>query len=84
MRLVQVDSIPKKVNDVPKKSIRKFLEDFLKSDMDYAKVIFEPGEYVRVEGARQSFIRACKHFRYGIDVKTRGGDIYLVKRGVEL
>lgn len=84
MRLVKVDYIPRQVHDGPRKKVYKFVEDFLKSDMDYAKVVLDPGDYVRPESARQSFIRACKRFGYGVDVETRNGDIYLVRRSAEL
>ena len=84
MRFVQVESIPKQINDAPRKRVYELLENFLKSDMDYALVVFDPGEYTRLESARQTFIRTCRHFGYGIDVKVRNGEIYLVRRGANL
>lgn len=84
MRFVKVESIPEPIYDAPRKHVYKLLEEFLASDMDYALLILEPGDYVRPESARQTLIRTCRHFRYGIDIKTRNGNLYLVRRGAEL
>ena len=82
MKLVRVEEIPEVVNHTPKKQVNVMLSDFIASDMKYAKVEIEEGEYARIEYARQSLLQVCARCGYRVEVKTRNGEIYLAKKEV--
>ena len=80
MKLVRVESIPEPNFKKTKENIFKIMEDFITSDMQYAEVVIEDGEYCRVESARQSLISAVKTYGFAINVMTRDGKLYLAKK----
>ena len=82
MKFIEVSEIPerKDYDGRPKKPVRKFIECFLLSDIRIARVILEDEDYARPEYARLSLNEACKRYGYPVEVKTRSGDIYLVRK----
>lgn len=82
MRLMRVEYIPEPTYADSKIPIHDILVDFLSSDMQYAKVIREPGDYVRSESARQTLQQACRRYNFPIKVLTRSGEIYIAKADV--
>lgn len=82
MKLVRVEEIPEVDKRRSKKMVSEMLANFVASDMKYAKVVLEEGDYSRVEHARHSLLKACTRDGYMIDVKVRSGDIYLAKKEI--
>jgi hypothetical protein len=84
MRLVKVNSIPEKNTTHSRLDLIKMIEDFVMSDMDYAKVLLDTGEYSCAEYARSSLGQAIRRTGYPVDVKYRNGEIYLVRRSADV
>lgn len=81
MKLERIEAIPETVYGKPKMDLRGLLDEFLASDMQYAHVILDPGDYYRPEYARITLVEACRRYGYNIKVISRNGANYLAKRG---
>ena len=82
MKLVRVDEIPtpmpanKNFNNVS-----DILDNFLASDMKYAKVVWQPYGYANVDSARAALYQARRRQNYPLLIMHRNGELYLAKKG---
>lgn len=64
----------------PKKNLTLFIEDFLKSDADVAKVTFSDLEYKSARIAYGCIVTCARRdFAGELNVKLRNGEVYLVR-----
>lgn len=81
MKLVRVDEIPtpmpanKNLNNVV-----EVLDNFLASDMKCARVVWEPYGYANVNSARAALYQTRRAQKYPIDIASRNGELYIIKR----
>ena len=59
-----------------------FLDDFIESDMECAKVVYEEDEYVRPGSCSNALSMAIKRYKYDsiVGVMTRNKAVYLYKK----
>lgn len=60
----------------------RFLDEFIASDMDCAKVVYAEGEYVKPGSCSNALSMAIKRYKYDsiIGVMTRDKAVYLFKK----
>lgn len=80
MRFEKIDHIPAKVPTRYKKDTYEMLDRFVKSDANFARVILDPGDYTRLESARQSLKESCQRHNLPVRVITRDGELYLSRQ----
>lgn len=56
------------------------LNEFSKSECDFAEIILEQGEYSSVQSAYSSIIASIKRFGYTFRVRMIRGNLYLDKK----
>ena len=83
MKLTKVDKIPElniHWNRENAKRPTKMLKDFLADpDITFARIDYDPGEYLYPHNCRSSFAMAIERCRLPVKVYIRGGDVYLAK-----
>lgn len=82
MKLVKVDRIPdikQKEFKRPKQKIGPIIDEFIESDLRYAKVEFDDWEYVGPHSLYMSLVSHIVKRRVMIDVFIRGNNVYLAK-----
>ena len=62
--------------------VLRVLDDFIKSDMDCAKVVYEKGEYVKPGSCSNALSMAIKRYKYDsiVGVVTKNKTVYLYKK----
>ena len=62
--------------------VLRVLDDFIESDMDCAKVVYEEGEYVKPGSCSNALSMAIKRYKYDsiVGVMTRDKAVYLYKK----
>lgn len=83
MYFVKVAELPESNENCSKKDIRGLLEEFVKADIKYARVVMDDTEYSRVDSGRQSIQQSIKHYNFPVKVRTRRGVLYLERLTVE-
>ena len=60
----------------------RFLDDFIRGDMDCAKVVYEEGEYAKPGSCSNALSVAIKRYKYDsiVGVMTRDKAVYLYKK----
>ena len=60
----------------------RFLDDFIKSDMDCAKVVYAEGEYARSGSCFSALSVAIRRYNYGgiVGVMVRNKTVYLYRK----
>lgn len=76
MKIVEVDT-EKFRGGMGKARIIELLEEFHKSNMNYAEILFSDEEYVNHKSCYASFHRAVKYTKLPIAVSTFKGHVYL-------
>lgn len=80
MKLVKVTEEEKvMVKRTAKKNLVSYLNEFEASGEDIAKVEFTENEYKNVYSARACFARSIATHKFNMKVRTRNGNLYLVK-----
>ena len=78
--------LEKASNDIVKgyrrTKVLKVLDDFIKSDMDCAKVVYEECEYVKPGSCSNALSMAIKRYKYDsiVGVVTKNKTVYLYKK----
>lgn len=78
MKFVEVDRIPGHTK-VKQKPIKNVLEAFVSSDVKYARVELEDGEYAIPSTAYSTLYSACLNYKLPLNVTFRGGNIYIFR-----
>ena len=62
--------------------VLRVLDDFIESDMDCAKVVYEEGEYVKPGSCSNALSMAIKRYKYDsiVGVVTKNKTVYLYKK----
>ena len=62
--------------------VLRVLDDFIESDMDCAKVVYEEGEYVKPGSCSNALSMAIKRYNYGgiVGVMVRNKTVYLYRK----
>lgn len=65
-----------------KTKLLRFLDEFIASDMDCAKVVYAEGEYAKPGSCSNALSMAIKRYKYDsiIGVMTRDKAVYLYKK----
>lgn len=80
MRFVRVEDIPEMRRERNHNDVCMLIENFLASDMEYAKVVLDPGDYANAEYARQSLLQARRYRNYNVNIIVRNGEMYLARK----
>lgn len=62
--------------------VLRVLDDFIESDMDCAKVVYERGEYVKPGSCSNALSMAIKRYKYDsiVGVVTKNKTVYLYRK----
>ena len=87
MRFIEVKEIPENGGKGSKKRVSyhrldKELEEFMRMNVKYAKVVFGENEYANSNACRNNMKRACKYHGYPIKTIERGHDIYFMRTDI--
>ena len=85
MRFIEVKEIPESKKNKPVVEYHKLaaeLEEFIRMNVKYVKVVFGQNEYLHHDGGRLCLIRAANRNGYPIKVVTRGKDLYLIRTDI--
>lgn len=66
----------------PKKSLKNYLQEFMKMNIKTALVEFTELEYKSATAAYTCLRKACKRHAFPIDVRMINGKLYLVRKDV--
>ena len=82
MKLVRVGEIPGRTSsNKNRNNVVEVLDNFLASDMKFARVVWEPYGYANIDSARAALYQTRKQQHYRIDIFSRNGELYLAKKG---
>ena len=73
MKLVPIEKIPA----ASKKKLQKFIDDFVKSEVPRAEIIYAPGEYRNSHSCYSSFYKAVKLSGYKLRVVGVGDRTFM-------
>lgn len=80
MKLIErkMYDIPNRCRHYKKTKLYLFLESFMNSDMAVAEVTHQ--EYKDANSCSSSIAGSIKRYRFPVDVMTRKGHVYLIKK----
>ena len=82
MKLVRVEEIPEPDRTKPKNNLYGMLNEFLESDMTYAEIVLDHGDYCSIDSAKQTLFTTIKRHNLPIKLKSSHGILYLAKKEV--
>ena len=80
MKFVEVKEVPVKKKRSYKGELRDYLQEFMKMNLKSVKV--EDHGYKTSNSAYKALHKATKYWVLPIDVVTRNGELYLVRRDI--